>query len=219
YRRRLWRMLVSLRLLIAPPGRRAGISADERSADREHLRLAWLVALGTVPAVIAGLFFKDFFERFFYSPHLVSIFLLVTGALLFCSRLAVRVDERRLLWWAALLIGVAQAAAIFPGISRSGATIAAGLLLGLKPGEAAEFSFLLALPAILGAGLLEFLGLPGGGTSAAAAEMAALLPGFAAALVSGYLAIVLLLKVLLAGRFDRFAYYCWSVGIAGLVLL
>ena len=152
YRRRLWGMLISLRLVFSPRVRGPEARADEKYVvDLEHLRLLWYVALGTVPAAAVGLLFKDFFKEFFYSPHLVCVLLLVTGGLLMSTRLVASTSgRRRLVWSTALLIGVAQAAAILPGISRSGATIAVGLLLGLKAEKAAEFSFLLALPAILG---------------------------------------------------------------------
>lgn len=219
YRKRLWRMLISLRLVFSPRAWRAEATADEKYVvDLEHLRLLWYVALGTVPAVVVGSLFKDFFEEFFYSPHLVCVLLLVTGGVLMSTRLVASSRGRRLVWPTVLLIGVAQAVAILPGISRSGATIAVGLLLGLKADKAAEFSFLLALPAILGAGLLEFIELLGTGSLGGLNPLVLFL-GSASALLFGYLAIVFLLKVLLAGRFDRFAYYCWAVGLTGLVLL
>ena len=105
-----------------------------------------------------------------------------------------------------------------PGISRSGATIAVALILGLSAEKAAEFSFLLALPAILGAGLLEFTEIAGTGTPVGL-DLPVLFLGFVSAFVFGYLAIVFLLKVLFAGRFDRFAWYCWALGLTGLILL
>jgi len=219
YRRLLWRMLFALRLVFSPRAWKADVAGGREDAvDREHLRLFWYLALGTLPAAVIGFAFKDFFEEVFYSPRLVCLLLLVTGAMLIATRLAARRAGRGLFWRAALLIGAAQAAAIFPGISRSGATIAAGLLLGLSAEKAAEFSFLLALPAIFGAALLE-LAAPAGSVLQAGLTLPALLLGSAAAFVFGYLAIALLLKVLFAGRFDRFAYYCWAVGLTGLVLL
>ena len=219
YRKRLWGMLISLRLVFSPRARGPEAKADEKYVvDLEHLRLLWYVALGTVPAAAVGSLFKDFFEEFFYSPHLVCVLLLVTGGVLMSTRLVASSSGRRLVWSTALLIGVAQAAAILPGISRSGATIAVGLLLGLKAEKAAEFSFLLALPAILGAALLEFIELLGTGLPGSLNPLV-IFPGSVSALLFGYLAIVFLLKVLLAGRFDRFAYYCWAVGLTGLILL
>ena len=145
--------------------------------------------------------------------------LLCTAVILFLSRLAPTNPTRPLKWHSALAVGLAQAMAITPGISRSGTTITAGLLLGLGPGRSAEFSFLLALPAILGAGLiasLELLGAPG---EAASVSIAPLLVGAGTAFISGYSAIYMLLKLLQRGKFDLFAWYVAAVGVAGLLLL
>lgn len=143
--------------------------------------------------------------------------LFATGAVLILSRLSRPDRTRELAWWRVVLIGLAQAVALLPGISRSGMTITAALLLGLTPGRAAEFSFLLALPAILGAAVLEAISefsrsmsaLPGAGVLAV---------GVLSAFLSGFFAIFFLLKTLQAGRFDRFAWYCWIVAAAGLIL-
>lgn len=218
YRARLWGMLTALPLVFSP-GSLRNISPDNETAagKKENLRLVWLVFLGTLPAAAAGLFFRDFFEGLFQSPHLVCVMLLVTGALLMATRLLRPDKERTVLWHTALVIGLAQACAIMPGISRSGATIAVALILGIGATRAAEFSFLLALPAICGAGFLELREFLVSG-SPAGLDMTVLLTGSVTALASGYLAIVLLIRILLRGRFDRFAWYCWTVGLAGLVL-
>lgn len=116
----------------------------------------------------------------------------------------------------ALFIGLAQALAIAPGISRSGATIAAGLLVGLSRRESARFSFLLATPAILGAGALQLVDLAKSGTASAQAPTLAL--GFIAAGVTGYLAIRFFLDYLRRHTLNAFAVYCWVVGLIGLVV-
>lgn len=179
----------------------------------EHLRLALLLLLATVPAAVIGLLFDDAVERAFQSPVAVSAFLLVTGAVLFATRF-VRAGGERMNWWRALVVGCAQAVAILPGVSRSGSTIGAGIYCGVRQEDAAEFSFLLSIPVILGAGLLKFRdalreGIP-------PAELLTLAAGGLLAAVSGYLSIKLLLGVVRRRRLEYFAYYCWAAGLAGL---
>lgn len=188
-------------------------AAGGRLADPQA-RLGWWLILGTLPAAAIGYLFEDFFEHLFNSPIAVGGFLLITAAILIVSeRLGRRVrklDEMRPL--DALLIGLAQAAAIAPGISRSGATIAAGLGFGLRREDAARFSFLLSMPAILGAGLLQLIQLLDAGSLAD--QWPALVVGFTAAAVSGYLCIKFLLAYLRRGRLYVFAGYCACVGMA-----
>ncbi|MCL7453883.1 MAG: undecaprenyl-diphosphatase UppP [Anaerolineae bacterium] len=181
-------------------------------------RLAWYLVLGTIPAVILGFFLEDFFESLFGQPAWVSFFLLVTAALLAISeRLSSRSRQiKDLRWPDALLVGLGQAAAIAPGISRSGATMAAGLLRGLERPAAARFSFLLATPIIFGAGLLQLADLVG--TPDAMGLVPPLAAGFVAAALSGYVAIWGLLRFLQRGRLYPFAVYCALAGIAGLLI-
>jgi len=208
YRKRISVMLASLK----PSG------TGEAAVTREHRLLVWYLVIGTVPAAVVGVLFKDRVESAFDSPREVCLMLAVTGVILSLSRLGKANPARGLVWWRVLLIGAAQAVALLPGISRSGTTITAALLLGLTPGRAAEFSFLLALPAILGAAVLEFVSefsqgapaLPGTGVLAV---------GALSAFLSGFLAIFFLLKTLQSGRFDRFAWYCWAVAAAGLLFI
>lgn len=190
--------------------------AGGRLAD-PNSRLAWGIILGTIPAVILGFLFKDFFENLFETPIAVAGFLLVTAALLIASEwLGRRMrDLSALNLPDALAIGLAQAAAIAPGISRSGATIAAGLGRGLTREAAARFSFLLSTPAIVGAGLLQILDALSG--SGAALPLATIITGFVAAAVSGYLCIKFLLAYLRRGRLYVFAAYCAILGVAVLL--
>lgn len=182
-----------------------------RLADPDS-RLAWGIILGTVPATLLGLLLNDFFERLFETPMAVAGFLLVTAALLVLGeRLGRRVRELSSLNIPdALVIGLAQAVAIAPGISRSGATIAAGLARGLTREAAARFSFLLATPAILGAGLLQLLEVLVTGENAV--PWPVVLAGFLAAAISAYLCIKFLLAYLRRGRLYVFAIYCVVVG-------
>lgn len=181
-------------------------------------RMAWLLIVGTLPALVMGLAGETFFEELFSTPVWVAVFLLVTAAILTLSeRLGKRVKEaEQLAFWEAILIGVAQGLAIAPGISRSGATIAMGLVLGLRRPAAARFSFLLSLPIILGAGLLqlvEWLGEPTGNVTWLHMSI-----GFLAAAISGYLCIRFLLSFLQRGKLYPFAIYCALAGVSGLIL-
>ncbi len=181
-------------------------------------RLAWGIILGTVPAVVLAFLFEDFFEGLFSTPRAVAAFLLVTAVILYVSeRLGRRVRSLEALNIPdTLAIGLAQAAAIAPGISRSGATIAAGLARGLTRDAAARFSFLLSMPVILGAGLLQALDVA---TNAEVAPpLAVLVVGFAAAAVTGYLCIRFLLSYLRRGSLNVFAIYCAIAGSTALTL-
>ena len=188
-----------------------GVFAKKGTAAR---KVILLLAVGTVPAACAGVLFKSGIESLFTSPRLVGAMWVVTAVLLFLGHIARR-DERgfeQLGLKDAVLIGCAQALAIVPGISRSGATISVALMLGLRSGAAAEFSFLLAVPAILGALLLE------------AREMGGLMEapyvcGAAAAFLSGLLAIYLLLSALRRKKLLYFALYCLVLGAVTLILL
>ncbi|MGZ7135820.1 MAG: undecaprenyl-diphosphate phosphatase, partial [Methanobacterium sp.] len=142
-------------LIDIPRGRfREGIREDQ------FKRLAWLVIIGTIPAGLAGVLFKDFFESLFNNIPAVGFFLIITGFLLWGSeRVSRRIKEKTSLKEMSiknsLIIGIFQALAIAPGISRSGATISAGLFLGLERELAARYSFLLSIIAILGAALVQ----------------------------------------------------------------
>jgi len=181
-------------------------------------RLMWLLVVGSIPAVIIGYLLEDFFESLFGQPVWVCVFLMVTAGLLasaeWLGKKTRDLDDLR--WPDALVIGLGQAAAIAPGISRSGATISVGLYRGVKRAAAARFSFLLGTPIIFGAGLfkvIELFSIPGG-----AAQAPALLVGFLAAAVVGYLCIWFLLRYLQRGKLYPFAVYCVLLGITCLVV-
>jgi undecaprenyl-diphosphatase len=180
--------------------------------------LMWLLIAGSIPAAVLGYLLEDLFESLFGKPAWVSAFLLVTAGLLALSeRIGDRVrsaDELRLP--DALLIGLGQAAAIAPGISRSGATIATGLLRGLDRPAAARFSFLLATPIIFGAGLFKIvdqLSAANGGDTLSIYAV-----GFLVAALSGYACIWGLLRYLQRGRLYPFAVYCACAGIFCLLM-
>lgn len=183
-------------------------------AKSEAWGFAGLILLASVPAGLAGVFARPLFEDAFGRPVLAAAMLLVTGAIVYTLRFTVAaapdddIGVSRSLW-----VGVAQAAAILPGISRSGSTVALGVWMGVSPVRMAEFSFLLSVPAIAGAGLLQL----GHAGEAAALPVLPLAAGFAAAAVSGVLAIRLFVRMLKGGTFHHFAWYCWAVGSAYLL--
>ena len=185
------------------------------------LRLVALLALGTIPAGVAGLLLDDVFEAAFSDPPLVAAFLLVTALLLALSERAHRADERTLsdlTARAALIIGAAQAVAIFPGISRSGSTIAAGMGQGLSRPAAARFSFMLATPAILGAGFVEGANALTGSAEAGQELLLPLLAGFIAAALVGYGCVWFLMRLLQRQRLYGFAAYCAAFGTVSLLV-
>jgi undecaprenyl-diphosphatase len=187
--------------------------------DDQFKKLAWFILIGTIPAGLAGILLKDFFESLFSNVIAVGFFLIITGFLLWGSEMVSRkiVDKKSLKKMnikEALIMGTAQAAAIAPGISRSGSTISAGLFLGLERELAARFSFLLSIPAILGAAMVQTKDI----TSILDISTVAALAGFLAAIITGYLAIKLMLKLVKERDLLIFAYYCWIVGPLAIIL-
>jgi len=195
-----------------------GRSLASRNLGEPEARIAWLIIVGTLPAALMGYVGQDFFESLFAAPAWAAALLLVTGLILALSEwLGKRWKEpQQLAFLDSILIGIAQGCAIAPGISRSGATIAAGLFRGLKREAAARYSFLLATPIIFGAGLLQLLDLFK--MENATAHLPALLLGFLAAALSGYLCIRFLLSYLQQGKLYVFAIYCWLAGGASLLI-
>ncbi len=178
-------------------------------------KLSWLLIVGTIPAGLMGILLEKQFEALFNSVIYVGFFLIITGLLLWGAE---RVkpgekDVKDISFKNALIIGIAQGIAIAPGISRSGATIAAGLFSGLNRELAARFSFLLSIPAILGAALVQAKDI-----TSFDASLVVLLAGFLSAAIFGYLAIKLLLKIIKERTLMIFAYYCWIVGIIAIIL-
>ncbi len=189
------------------------LSRGRSGYARHRAEIAYIgyIIVGTIPAALVGAALHDRIANIFAAPAAASLFLVATGAFLLLGRL--RRAPRRLSWRTACLIGVAQAAAILPGISRSGWTITTALMLGVGFAEAAEFSFLLSIPAILGALALE---LAKGAPAMSAQTIVQLSLGAVVAFAAGWLALKLLLGILTRGAFHRFAYYLFPVGIAAL---
>lgn len=181
-------------------------------------RAIGLIIAGTIPAVIIGLPLREYGESILESPLLAAIGLLVTAAVLLWGARAPlgSLDYTELSYAKAVIIGIFQATAILPGVSRSGTTISAGLWMGLNRQAAASFSFLLAVPAIAGAALLETIKLVKAdhppGTSAGI-----LVAGGIVSFVVGLFALLFLIRMLNAGRFAMFAWWCIPVGIIALI--
>ncbi|MGZ7068571.1 MAG: undecaprenyl-diphosphatase UppP, partial [Methanobacterium sp.] len=179
-------------------------------------KLAWLIIVGSIPAAIFGFLFKSQLESVFENIPAVGFFLIITGLLLWSAERVKRGNKNVecFTFKNSLVIGLFQAFAILPGISRSGATISAGLFSGLNRELAARYSFLLSIPAILGSTLVtakEITGLYN-------TEALLLIAGFLSAAIFGYIAIKLLLKIIKERTLMIFAYYCWTVGIITLIL-
>ena len=188
--------------------------SDALAAQQRYMT-ALLIA-GSVPTAVIGLLFNDFFIGLFERPDIVSVMLLVSGSLLW---LAEHLRNRELArkemnFIDALVVGTVQGAAIIPGISRSGSTIAALLLRGVDGETAARFSFLLALPAVCGAALLSLKDLD---AVTASGTILPYLAGMFASLITGLLCIHLLMGVVRRRRLHWFALYCWLVGGLGLL--
>ena len=179
-----------------------------------YKKLAWLTIIATIPVGIVGVLFNDLVESLFTGITVPAFFLLITGCLLYVSQRmnSGGIDLSNITLKEALIMGCGQALAVLPGLSRSGTTIAAGLFSGLDKEFAAKFSFILSIPAILGAGVFQLKDLSGGNV-----EIEACIAGFIVAVISGYLAISVLLKLIREKSLDIFAYYCWIVGAVILV--
>lgn len=197
-------------------------------------RLAMLLLAGTIPAAVLGVFLENRIKALFASPYEAAAFLICNGILMLVFEVLRRRAEKRagvegesrnqqethfgsaerISFRAAAIVGACQALAFLPGISRSGVTIGGGLLAGLRHQEAARFSFLLATPTILGAGIVEVPQLFGGGVPLGEYALGAVLAGVAA-----YASGRFLLRYFRSGRLDPYGWYCIAAGLAALALL
>ncbi|MGI5868975.1 MAG: undecaprenyl-diphosphate phosphatase [Kiritimatiellia bacterium] len=191
-----------------------GVFRGERAA----LLYALWVLVSMVPAGVMYAWKGEAIERCYGSPLVVSVALIVTGLALLSLHAVERREPRQrpFGWFDALLMGVFQMIAMFPGVSRSGSTIFIARLMGVKPADAAEFSFVMSLPVIGGAVLVEIVK---DGVSPGGLNPWHCLAGAVVAAVVGWLAIGGLIRLLGRGRFHRFGFYCGTVGLLSLVLL
>ncbi len=209
-------------------------AAFRGSITSDSERLAMLLMTGTLPAAVLGVFLESHIKALFASPVAAGAFLVVNGGVMLAAELLRRRAERlaalenrtraqqeerfadaaNISFVAAAIVGACQALAFIPGISRSGVTIAGGLIAGLRHTEAARFSFLLATPTILGAGLLEVPQLFTRSVPIAEYVLAAVLSGIAA-----YASARFLLRYFKSGRLDPYGWYCIAAGLIALALL
>jgi undecaprenyl-diphosphatase len=181
-------------------------------------RLGWMILLASLPAALAGLLLKDWVEQAFASPLVVCLFLLINAALMVGAERLARLERslQELDARDALVIGTAQILALFPGISRSGSTISAGIVRRFLRPDAARFSFLMSIPVMVGAGMIAMLDLVR--SPSAVDQIGPILAGFAAAAIVGYLAIHWLLGFLARRSLTPFAIYCVVLGLAGMLI-
>lgn len=180
--------------------------------DDPYKRLAWYVILATIPVGIVGVLFEESIDALFSGAlYVPAFFLFVTGTILYLSQRMTsgNINLRNISAKEALWMGLGQACAILPGLSRSGTTIAAGLTAGLEKEFAAKFSFILSIPAIFGAFLFQLKDIG----SAMDANFLPIILGFIASIVAGYFAIKWMLDLIQNKSLDIFSYYCWLMGI------
>ncbi len=200
FRRQLWALFLSL----------------FNKEMKEERQMIGFLFIATLPAAIIGLSFKHQFESIANQPRVVSLLLCITGIMLLLPRFFPKSrGDRSMTLATALIMGFGQAFAILPGISRSGSTIISGMLSKVNPAKAAEFSFLLAIPAIGGAALLAIRDLEKIDSSLAIPYLA----GGVISFVSGLIAVYAVLSSIRKGKFEHFAYYCIAVGLISLIYL
>ena len=178
-------------------------------------KLAILIVVGSIPTAIIGILFHKIADTLFSSVVLVGFMLIITGSLVWGTRW-IKKDRKNINDFSvrdALIIGLVQGIAIIPGISRSGSTIAVGLFLGLNRETAARYSFLLSIPAILGAAALSLNHL----SAHNVLPLKVTLFGAFTSCIVGYWALKLLIKIVKHGRMQIFAPYCWAIGILALI--
>jgi undecaprenyl-diphosphatase len=213
---------------------RAGLVSlvERRIGTDPDRKLAWILVIGCIPGGIAGVLAESKIDRLFHQPNvpikletmiILSIIIALMALVLFVvERLARHTREMNLMTLKdAMIIGLAQALAIFPGVSRSGSTITAGLALNLKREAAARFSFLLSAPIIAGAGLKsawDMLQQYRGGDSFSSVELILFPLGFVAATISGYFCIKYLLRYLQKNSTDLFVYYRWGLSLLIIII-
>jgi len=197
FRRQIWELL-------------SGLFKFKYNRETEYVAK---IAISMIPVFVVGMFFKDFVEGLFSSLTVVGTALLVTALLLFFSDRAKPRKTEGISYWQAFVIGLGQALAVVPGLSRSGTTISTGLLCGAKREEVAQFSFLMVIIPILGE---AFLDLVGGGAAASSVAALPLVLGFVSAFVSGLFACKVMIALVKKAQLSWFALYC---AVAGLLVL
>jgi len=190
------------------------IKKETNEESKEYLNWDIQIIIATIPAVIIGLAFKDEIEAAFSNVFMVYFMLIITGLLMF-SIPFIKQRDSKITARRSFLIGLAQAFAIMPGISRSGSTIFTGVIQGIKSENAAKFSFLMSVPVILGAVILktkDLLDVP-----PSSAELLNLILGTIASFIAGYFAIIWLMDFVKKGKLQWFGYYCFALAAVGII--
>lgn len=202
-------MIVAAFQLLIHPGQ-----IVERWHEDEAVRFNVYVLLSMIPAGIAGFTVRHQLDAAFANPFGVSLMFLFTGTFLFATKFF---DEgvKKLNVKNTFIVGIAQAVSLIPGVSRSGATISMAVFLGINRNDIARFTFIMMLPVVAGATLVEVLGISAGSVEAAFIPHLAL--GFFVSLVSGYYALKYLIVLFKSRGIHYFAYYCWAIGVFGLI--
>jgi undecaprenyl-diphosphatase len=190
--------------------------AKEEHKKTEYFHLGIAIVIGSIPAGIIGLAFHRQIEEIFTDPKFAAMNIVITGLILFLTRLAKPIKGKKVGILSSIIIGLAQMVAILPGISRSGLTMSAALFLKISPVQAARFSFLLSIPVIAGATLLETYKLIAHGTTIG---FLPIVIGIAMSAIAGYVAIKLLLRIMEKGKFSWFSLYCLVIGIIGIFFM
>ncbi|MFC1557857.1 undecaprenyl-diphosphate phosphatase [candidate division KSB1 bacterium] len=211
FRKEIYAICVSLVGGIAEAYREKSLKKLTNNPDS---LLGVLIIVATIPGGVAGLVFKDTISCLFRNPLFVSFSLILTGIILYLTRF-IKEQKKELSFMQAAIIGCAQICALIPGISRSGMTISTGIFCGISREKAVKFSFYLSLPLILGATILELI--DSFSFSNPEVNSIQLLTGLITAFLFGYGAIKILLKVVIAGKFYLFSYYCAVAGIVSLI--
>jgi len=192
-------------------------SSKKSYQDVNNIKIIVYLFVATFVTAIIGFTFKDNFEALYDIPWTVSIALFVTGLILYISDKIPNgnFNDYNIGWVKAIFIGIGQALAIIPGISRSGTTIAFSLFSRMKRENAAKFSFLLSIPAILGAALLDFKDMKANEL----ATMGRYSAGAVAAFISGFLVIALLINLIQKKKLKYFSYYCWTLSLVSIFFI
>ena len=190
------------------------VKKSENEEIKEFLMWDFYIIVATIPAVIVGLFFKDQIEQAFQSILLVFVMLLITGLLMFLTQY-LKFRNVKFNFKNTFIIGIAQSFAILPGISRSGSTIFTGMAQGMDREKVAKFSFIMSVPAILGAVVLKLNDMIN--NPPLSSEITGIALGTLFSAITGYLAIVLLMNVVKKGKLQWFGYYCFALGLIGLI--
>ena len=180
--------------------------------QKSTIKLVLMLILATIPAVIAGVLLQDKMQQIFDSLFYVGVFFIATSAILFATRFFKKQEKdlENMSWFDSLFIGLFQAAAILPGVSRSGSTISASIFRDMKREDAFKFSFLLSIPIIFGAFVLQFAKQH---FQLLSSEAVADLLGFLFSVIFGFVSLKIMEKILIKGKLHYFAVYCLILGL------